>query len=137
MACYEVKSTYDPALAVKKVVHDSKEGPDGHERAGDYLPIVRANGRPSANLIFSVPGFGLGGATTDHFPSGTKFRRIEVPTDSGHPSISIPLWVRNSAGRYLVRSGSMRFVYGFVVGDGVKRFGWMALDALKVSTGCP
>jgi hypothetical protein len=137
MACYEIKSTYDPALAVKKVVHDSKAGPDGHERAGDYLPIVRANGRPSANLIFSVPGFGLGGATTDHFPSGTKFRRIEVPTDSGHPSISIPLWVRNSAGRYLVRSGSMRFVYGYIVGDGVKRFGWMALDALKVSTGCP
>ena len=137
MACYEIKSTYDAALAVKKVVHDSKVGPDGHERAGDYLPIVRANGRPSANLIFSVPGFGLGGATTDHFPSGTKFRRIEVPTDSGHPSISIPLWVRNSAGRYLVRSGSMRFVYGYVVGDGVKRFGWMALDALKTSTGCP
>jgi hypothetical protein len=47
------------------------------------------------------------------------------------------LWVRNSAGRYVVRSGSMRFVYGSVVGDGVKRFGWMALDALEVSTGCP
>ena len=137
MGCYKIRSSYDPGLAMKKVVHDSKEGPDGHERAGDYLPIVRANGRASANLIFSVPGFGLGGATTDHFPAGTKFRRIDVPTDSGHPSISIPLWVRNSAGRYVVRSGSMRFIYGFIVGDGAKRVGWMALDALEVSTGCP
>jgi hypothetical protein len=30
MACYEIKSTYDASLAVKKVVHDSKDGPDGH-----------------------------------------------------------------------------------------------------------
>ena len=84
-----------------------------------------------------MPGFGLGGATTDHFAAGTKFRRIEVPTSSGLPSISIPLWVANSAGRYIVRSGSLRFVYGYVVADGTKRFGWMALDALEVSTGCP
>ena len=91
----------------------------------------------AANLIYSVPGFGLGGATTDHFAAGTKFRRIDVPTSSGHPSISIPLWVANSAGRYIVRSGSMRFIYGFVVADGAKRFGWMALDALETSTGCP
>jgi hypothetical protein len=52
------------------------------------------------------------------------------------PSIAIPLWVANSQGRYVVRSGSMRFIYGYIVGDGVKRFGWMALDALEVSTGC-
>ena len=30
------------------------------EGAGDYLPLVRKNGRRSANLIFSVPGFALG-----------------------------------------------------------------------------
>ncbi|MBV8762503.1 MAG: hypothetical protein JO257_34785 [Deltaproteobacteria bacterium] len=135
--CYQIRASDDQALAAKKVVYDSKVGPTGHERAGDYLPLVRANGKRSANLIFSVPGFGLGGATTDHFAAGTKFRRVEVPTSSGHPSISIPLWVANGAGRYIVRSGSMRFVYGFVVGDGVKRFGWMALDALEPATGCP
>jgi len=137
MACYAIRNSHDEALAVKKVVYNSKENPDGHERAGDYLPLPRANGRRSANLIFSVPGFGLGGATTDHFPAGAKFRRIDVPTSSGHPSISIPLWVQDGAGHYTKRSGSMRFVYGFVVGDGAKRFGWMALDALEPSTGCP
>ena len=137
MACYEVRNFHDASIELKKVVYDSQVGPNGHERAGDYLPLMRNNGKRSANLIFSVPGFGLGGATSDHFPAGTKFRRVDVPTKSGRPSISIPLWVANSQGRYIVRSGSMRFVYGYIVGDGVKRFGWMALDALKVSDGCP
>lgn len=63
MACYAIRDSHDPVLELKKVVHDSKVGPNGHERAGDYLPLPRANGRRSANLIFSVPGFGLGGAT--------------------------------------------------------------------------
>jgi hypothetical protein len=99
---------------------------------------VRANGERSANLVFSVPGFGLGGATSDHFRAGTKFQRVGVTTKAGPPSISIGLWVANSEGRYIVRSGSMRFIYGYIVGDGgVKRFGWMAMDALKVSGGCP
>ena len=137
MACYDVRDAHDPVLELKKVVHDSKVGPNGHERAGDYLPLVRGNGRRSANLVFSVPGFGLGGATSDHFPAGTKFRRVHVPTSSGRPSISIPLWVQDGDGRYRKRSGSMRFVYGYIVGNGVKRFGWMAHDALKVSSGCP
>ncbi|MDB4958376.1 MAG: hypothetical protein JWO36_5945 [Myxococcales bacterium] len=137
LGCYEIRNSHDAGIELKKVVHDSKVGPDGHERAGDYQSLVRANGKRSANLLFSVPGFGLGGATTDHFPAGTKFRRVDVPTDFGHPSISIPLWIQNAAGRYLVRSGSMRFVYGYIVGAGVRRFGWMALDALQVSGGCP
>lgn len=136
MACYEIRNSHDASIELKKVVYDSQVGPNGHERAGDYLPLVRANGRRSANLIYSVPGFGLGGATSDHFPAGTKFRRVSVPTSSGRPSISIPLWVANSQGRYIVRSGSMRFIYGYIVGNGVKRFGWMAHDALKVSDGC-
>jgi hypothetical protein len=136
MACYEIRNTHDASIELKKVVYDSQVGPNGHERAGDYLPLLRANGERSGNLLFSVPGFGLGGATSDHFRAGTKFRRVEVSTSSGRPSISIPLWVANSQGRYIVRSGSLRFVYGYIVGDGVKRFGWMALDALQVSTGC-
>jgi hypothetical protein len=136
MACYELRNSHDASIELKKVVYDSQVGPNGHERAGDYLPLVRNNGRRSANLLFSVPGFGLGGASSDHYPAGTKFRRISVPTRSGLPSISIPLWVANSNGRYIVRSGSMRFIYGYIVGDGTRRFGWMALDALKTSSGC-
>jgi hypothetical protein len=137
MACYQIRNAHDPALEPKKVVFDSQAGPDGHERAGDYLPLVRANGRRSVNLIFSVPGFGLGGATTDHFPAGEKFRRVEVPTSSGRPSITIPLWIQDSAGRYRTQSGTMRFFYGYVrAADGTRRFGWIAEDAIEVSAGC-
>ena len=138
MACYAVRDSHDASIEAKKVVFDSQAGPDGHERAGDYLPLVRANGRRSVNLIFSVPGFGLGGATTDHFPAGAKFQRVEVPTSTGRPSITIPLWVQDSAGRYRQQSGTMRFFYGHVrAADGVRRFGWIAEDALEVSADCP
>ncbi|HMG55531.1 MAG TPA: hypothetical protein VK601_18665 [Kofleriaceae bacterium] len=138
MACYQVRDSHDPGIELKKVVFDSAVGPTGHERAGDYLPLVRNNGRRSVNLIFSVPGFGLGGATTDHFPAGAKFRRVEVPTSSGKPSITIPLWIQDGAGRYRTQSGSMRFFYGFVrAADGTRRFGWIAEDAIEVSAGCP
>ena len=136
MACYEIRDTVDESLVLKKVVHNSQVGPTGHERAGDYLPLERANGGRSANLIFSVPGFGLGGATTDHFPAGSKFQRLDVPTDAGPPSISIPLWVQDGSGAYKKRSGTMRFLYGYIVGNGVERFGWMAQDALTPSSGC-
>jgi hypothetical protein len=44
-----------------------------------------------------VPGFGLGGASTDHFPAGTRFHRVRVPTSTGRPSITIPLWVKDQA----------------------------------------
>jgi hypothetical protein len=134
MACYQIRNNHDENIELKKVVRDSKAT---HERAGDYLPLVRADGRRSANLVFSVPGFGLGGATTDHFLAGTKFRRVQVPTGSGQPSITIPLWVKNGSGRYVKQSGEMRFYYGYVrASDGVKRWGWMAEDALTVSSGC-
>jgi hypothetical protein len=132
MACYEIKNSADETLAAKKVVKGST---DSNERAGDYLSLVRANNKRSANLVFSVPGFALGGATTDHFLAGTKFRRVTVPTSSGLPSISIPLWKEKAP---TTRDGSLRFFYGFIrTTDGQKRFGWMAQDALQTSTGCP
>lgn len=135
MGCYEVRSSHDPNLELKKVVYDTTSS---HERAGDYLPLVRANGKRSVNLTFNVPGFALGGVAIDHFPSGTKFQRYDVPTDSGAPSIDIPLYVKDSAGRYRKKSGTMKFIYGYVIADtGTKRNGWMAYDALKVSSGCP
>lgn len=133
MACYEVRDSHDTSIELLKVVRDSKKE---HERLGDYLPLVRANGRRSVNLIFMVPGFGLGGASTDHFPAGTRFQRVSVPTSSGKPSITIPLWAKASDGSYTKRAGSARFLYGYIRGNGVKRFGWMAQDALTPSTGC-
>ena len=133
MACYEIRNSHDATRELRKVVYDSEAT---HERAGDYMPLPRANGRRSVNLVFMVPGFGLGGASTDHYPAGTRFQRVEVPTRSGRPSITIPLWVKDSAGRYRTQDGTMRFLYGYVVGNGVKRFGWMAQDAVTPSSGC-
>lgn len=134
MACYKIRNSHDPNLELKKVVRDSTAT---HERAGDYLPLPRANGVRSANLVFSVPGFGLGGATTDHFVAGTKFQRVQVPTFEGPPSITIPLWVKASNGHYTKQSGELRFFYGYIkASDGAKRWGWMAEDALEVATGC-
>jgi hypothetical protein len=133
MACYEIRDAHTASIELLKVVHDSTAE---HERMGDYQPLVRANGRRSVNLIFMVPGFGLGGATIDHFPAGTKFQRVSVPTSSGKPSITIPLWGKDGDGRYRKRTGSMRFMYGYVRADGVRRFGWMAQDALTPATGC-
>lgn len=134
MACWEIRDDHDASRELLKVVYDSQAT---HERAGDYMALPRAGGGRSANLVFSVPGFGLGGAAVDHFPAGTKFQRVAVPTRSGRPSITIPLWARDGAGHYRRRAGSMRFFYGYVVGNGVRRFGWMAEDALEVSSGCP
>lgn len=134
MACYEIRNSHDASIELLKVVRDSKAT---HERAGDYLPLVRENGLRSANLVFSVPGFGLGGATTDHFGAGTKFQRLDVPTFEGKPSITIPLWTKAANGHYTKQKGEMRFFYGYVkASDGAKRFGWMAEDALAVSSGC-
>ncbi|MDQ3364162.1 MAG: hypothetical protein M3680_01860 [Myxococcota bacterium] len=134
LGCYAIRNSHDASRELEKVVYDSEAT---HERAGDYMSRPRINGERSANLVFMVPGFGLGGATTDHFPARTKFRRVDVPTSSGRPSITIPLWVQDGSGRYRQQSGTMRFLYGYVVGAGVKRFGWMAEDALVVSSGCP
>lgn len=133
MACYEVRDGHTASIELRKVVFDSMAE---HERMGDYQSRVRENGRRSVNMIFMVPGFGLGGAAYDHFPAGTKFRRISVPTASGKPSITIPLWAQDAKGRYRKRAGSMRFMYGFVRANGDKRFGWIAQDALEPSTGC-
>jgi hypothetical protein len=135
LGCYAVRNSHDTSLELKKVVYDSDAT---HERAGDYLPLVRANGKRSVNLTFNVPGFSLGGVAVDHFPAGTKFQRLDVPTSAGPPSIDIPLWVQDSEGRYRKQSGTMKFIYGYVIAaTSTKRVGWMAYDALEVSSGCP
>lgn len=138
LGCYEIRNGHDAAIELKKVVWDSQSGPGGHERAGDYQALPRNNGVRSANLTFNVPGFSLGGVAIDHFPAGTKLQRLDVPTSSGAPSIDIPLWVQDAAGRYRKHGGDMKFIYGYVVAKtGDKRVGWMAYDALQVSSGCP
>jgi hypothetical protein len=134
MGCYAIKSSVDDSLIEKKVVYDTQ---DAHQRAGDYLPLVRNNGKRYANLAFNVPGFHLGGPAIDIYPSETKFQRVDVPTDTGKPSIDIPLWIKDGSGRYRKQSGTMKFIYGYVMSKpGHRRFGWMAYPALKVSTGC-
>jgi len=134
MACYKIRNSHDASIELKKVVYDAQSS---HERVGDYLSLPRNNGRRSANLVFSVPGFALGGATTDHFPAGTLFQRVVVPTATGKPSISIPLWVQDGSGDYRRQSGTLRFLYGYVrASDGTRRFGWMAEDAVTPSSGC-
>ena len=138
MACYEVRNDMDETLASKKVVYDTKEpaGPVG-EAAGDYLARVRANGKRSINLAFSVPGLGLGSPAVDHFPAGTKFQRLEVPTDRGLPSLDIKLYSAAANGHFTVPAGVLKFIYGYVVSKtGDRRAGWIAYDALKVSEGC-
>jgi hypothetical protein len=140
MACYEIKNSSDPELEKKKVVYDTSAapGPSG-EAAGDYLSKLRANGKRSANLIFNLPGSGLGGPAIDHFPAGTKFQRVAVKTDNGGPpSLDVKLWLQDGSGHFKKPAGTMKFIYGYVVSKtGDTRVGWMAYDALTPSTGCP
>ncbi len=135
MACYEI-SNVEPnaALAAKKVVFDAT---DTHERAGDYLPLTRANGKRYANLAYNVPGLALGGPSIDILAAGTKFQRVGVPTSATGPHLGVKLYVQNSDGHYTKRDGTLFFYYGYVVAaDGAKHFGWVARDALQVSSGC-
>jgi hypothetical protein len=69
---------------------------------------------------------------------GTDEQRLDVPTEHGVPSIDIPLYVQGSDGRCTVQSGTMKFLYGYVIAaTGTRHNGWMAYDALEVSSGCP
>lgn len=138
MACYEVRNDMDQSLAEKKVVYDTESDPgDSGEAAGDYLPKVRANGKRSINLVYNTPGYGLGGPAIDHFPAGTRFQRLDVPTDAGPPSIDIPLWIQDAGGHFKKRSGDLKFVYGYVVSKtGDVRTGWVAYPGIKPSSGC-
>lgn len=139
MACYKIKDSADPTLAEKKVVYDTKEdpGPAG-EAAGDYLPRLRANNKRSVNLIFNTPGSALGGPAIDHFPAGTKFQRLDVPTDKGPPSIDVKLWSQDASGKFRKPADALKFVYGSILSKtGDTRVGWMAYESLTPSTGCP
>ena len=139
LGCYQISKSFDPALEKYKVVKgatdkDSKE-PD------DYLPQVRSGNKGVyANLAFSVPGDDLGAPAIDIFPAGTKFQRLDVPTwDGGAPSLDVKLYSKPSGStKYTTLSNrSMKFIYGYVKTDAGIRYGWMALDGLDSTTGCP
>jgi hypothetical protein len=139
LGCYEVATTFDPKLKTLKVVKgatdkDAKE-PD------DYLPHARANGKVYVNLAFSIPGDSLGAPAVDIFPAGTKFQRLDVPTweSPSLPSLDAKLFAKPAgSSAYTREAGEMKFIYGYVkTKPGSVRYGWMAIDGLKVSSGCP
>jgi hypothetical protein len=138
LGCFEISETYDESLEGLKVVRDARSK---NERPTDYLPLKRKGGKTLMNLAFNVPGFSLGGAAIDIFPSGTKVNRLDVPTldDSYRSEISVPLYEKNPiTGRYTKNSGSMSFVYvGIQTKENVIRYGWMAKDGLVASESCP
>jgi hypothetical protein len=108
----------NPAKFIDAQGRDLKisEGGVGNLEANDYL--VRGVG--NVHLLYSVPGFKIGGLATDTFRAdrGTLFVRT-----ANVGSITVP--TRSVSG---ARGPDMRFVYGRV---GSHR-GWIAYDALRV-----
>ena len=139
LGCYEVDTTYDPKLENFKVVKGAKENES--KEPNDYLPTKRANGKINVNLAFSVPGDALGAPAVDIFPAGTKFQRLDVPTWEGSaPSLDAKLYSKpaGSHAYTTLSSRTMKFIYGYVkTQPGSVRYGWMAIDGLKVSRSCP
>lgn len=139
LGCYEVGTTFDPKLDGYKVVKGARI--DESMKPADYLPKKRANGKVYANLAFSVPGDSLGAPAVDIFPAGTKFQRLDVPTwEWRAPSLDAKLYSRpaGSDAFTVLSNRTMKFIYGYVKSKpGTVRYGWMALDGLKVSSGCP
>jgi hypothetical protein len=139
MACYEIAASSPARLDHFKVVKGATD--KDSEEPNDYLPLKLGNGKAYMNLAFSAPGSALGAPAVDKFPQGTKFRRLDVPTwESPHrPSLDVTLYAKPAGGTaYTKPSGTMKFVYGTVkTKDGTERHGWMALDGLVPSTGCP
>lgn len=133
LGCYEIASTYDESLDRKFVV---KGATIGYAEANDYLPQVRANGKVYGTLSFNAPGDALGGANTDIFPAGTKFQRVDVPTWEipELPSLDVKLYSGKAA---TTPAGTMKFIYGYIrAASGEIRYGWAALDGLRVSSNC-
>lgn len=135
MGCYTVKGTFDANYGALKVTKPPKYD-EKHMRADDYLARERRNGKRSVNLVYHVPGSGLGGTAIDHFPVGTRFQRLRVEMfePGAPPSIDIPLWKKDTANKTWVKSNkSMKFLYGYVATKTGLRYGWMAFEALKTA----
>ena len=139
LGCFEIDTTYDLKLENYKVVKGARE--NEAREPNDYLPTKRTNGKVYANLAFSVPGDALGAPAVDIFPAGTKFQRLDVPTWEGTAaSLDAKLYSKPAGSNaYTVLSKQrMKFIYGYVkTKPGSVRYGWMALDGLKVAGACP
>ena len=140
LACYVVKTTFDASLDKYAVVKNATDS--NKPEPNDYLPMKRNNGKVYVNLAFSAPGDGLGAPAVDIFPAGTKFQRLDVPTwETGSaPSLDVKLYSKpaGSSTYSKLAAREMKFIYGYVkTKAGVVRYGWMALDGLTPSDGCP
>ncbi|WP_394849338.1 hypothetical protein LZC95_18060 [Pendulispora brunnea] len=130
MACYRILDRTEPDLEGAKFVYDAA---DKDPSGADYLPAVRANGKRSASLAFNVPGSMMRGTIIDHFPSGTRFQRLNIASTFGGQHVDAPLWIKDAEGRYrtLHDRQALPFVYGYVLTSaGERRTGWMAYAAL-------
>jgi len=138
IGCYELAHSYPARLDHYKVVKGATD--KDSEEPNDYLPHTLKDGRSFSPLAFSVPGDALGAPSVDLFPAGTKFQRLQVTTwESSAPSLDAILYAKPAGGSaYTVPAGKMKFVYGYVKSkDGTVRYGWVGIDGLKVSSGCP
>lgn len=130
LGCFAVKAASLPdEVAEYKVVFDSKAK---HEKVADFESRLRKNGRYSVNLVASVPGFGLGAPTIDHFPAGSLFTRLALADVPGS-EIAARYWGPDATGRFVDPRGALTFYFGYfapqVDGATVRRFGWVAADA--------
>jgi len=90
-------------------------------RAVDYLarsygesgPLVHVNWGPPGRTAFAF----------DTFRVGVTFYRV-----AGVRAVRTPLYLEGSS----TRAGkSLTFVYGYVMAEGVRRFGWVAMEAMR------
>ncbi|WP_394838867.1 hypothetical protein LVJ94_18410 [Pendulispora rubella] len=131
MACYRILDRTEPDLEAAKFVYDAT---DKDPSGVDYLPALRANGKRSASLAFNVPGSVMRGSVIDHFPSGTRFQRLNIVSTFGTQHVDAPLWIKDAEGRYrtLHDRQALPFVYGYVLtSSGERRTGWMAYAAVS------
>ena len=101
-------------LKVNPRVSSGQNGTDYLVRPGNIV-----------NIVYTVPGFSLGGYSVDTVPVGTIFRRAR-----GVKEIDIPLYRPNSSTKAHV---NMHFIYGYINDGHQRRYGWMAKEAMTIT----
>ncbi|MCB9597075.1 MAG: hypothetical protein H6719_30405 [Sandaracinaceae bacterium] len=93
-------------------------------RATDYLM------RPGdvVNLTYNVPGRELGGYNVDTFRPGVTFRRAR-----GVQQLAVPLYRQGGT----TAVDHLHFIYGYVHDGTQRRYGWMAREALRLTSEAP
>lgn len=95
----------------------TKNYDEGGRKATDYLL------RPGnvVNIVYNVPGRGLGGFSVDTVPAGVIFRRAR-----GVSQLQAPLYQPDGSSAV----DALHFVYGYIEDGDQRRYGWMAKEAL-------